>query len=142
VRGREGSPTCRSTRRSIADNSKFTKDTLNKLFTSVEGSQAMTMLAGDIGSVDAVMGEMRRSAGATAEGFRIMSETSDFQEKRLAALKATSLGLIGEAIEPMKISALKLASGLLESFNRLSPAIQGFIARAVDHGSPAATHAG
>jgi TP901 family phage tail tape measure protein len=115
--------------RSITENSKFSKDSINKLFHSVEGSQAMAMLAGDMKAVDDVMVEMKNSTGATAKGFALMSDGAGFQIKRFEALKATALGLIGEALSPIQGAFYKVVNTALDGFNKLSPSTQAFIVK-------------
>lgn len=114
---------------SITDSSKFTKDSLNRLFESVEGSGAMAMLAGDMGNVDAVMDEMSKSAGSTKVGFDIMNAQLDQQTKRFDALKAISMGLIGEALEPAGLAFVGLGNRILEAFNNLPAGVRDFIVK-------------
>lgn len=104
---------------SIADNSKLTATSMNKLFTSVEGAQGMSMLAGDMKSVDAIMAKMGKSAGATAEGFDILAETTAFQEERFKALAKTAEIRIGEVLDPMKGKMLQAVNGIITGFTNL-----------------------
>jgi TP901 family phage tail tape measure protein len=112
---------------SITDNAKFSKDTLNKLFTSVEGSQAMAMLAGDMGAVDAVMKRMRTETGATAKGFDIMAGTLSFQGDRFKALFSALKIRVGEFLEPLAARGLGILNKLMDTFTNLPGPVQGVI---------------
>lgn len=114
---------------SITDSAKFNKDSLNKLFESVEGSGAMAMLAGDMGTVDAVMKNMANSAGSTKEGFEVMSHTLTFQGERFEALKKIALGLIGEVLEPAGAALAAFGNRILEAFNGLPVGVRAFLVK-------------
>lgn len=114
---------------SITDSAKFTKDSLNRLFESVEGSGAMAMLAGDMGNVDAVMKSMAGSAGSTKEGFEIMSKTLTFQGERFESLKKIALGLIGEVLEPAGAALAAFGNRILEAFNNLPAGVRAFLVK-------------
>jgi TP901 family phage tail tape measure protein len=107
---------------SIVDNSKFTKDTLGKLFTSVEGSGAMAMLAGDMGNVDAMMDSMRKKSGATAEGFKIMEEKLT-GARFDASFKALQIA-IGEVVGPLLNKFKRFVTSIMNAFTGLPVPIQ------------------
>lgn len=104
---------------SIADNAKFNKDSLNKLFTSVEGSSAMAMLAGDMSAVDASMKSMATGAGATAKGFDIMAQGLSFQTDKMKANFSALKIRIGEFLEPIAAKGLGILNRLMDAFTNL-----------------------
>jgi TP901 family phage tail tape measure protein len=107
---------------SITDSAKFNKDSLGKLFTSVEGSGAMAMLAGDMANVDAMMESMGKKTGATAEGFKIMEEK--LTGPRLeAAFKALKIA-IGDVVGPILGQVKRFATTLMNAFTGLPTPVQ------------------
>lgn len=112
---------------SITDNAKLNASSLNKLFTSVEGSSAMSMLAGDMGSVDAMMKEMNGNTGATKKGFDIMAQGMSFQTDKLKANFSALKIRIGEFLEPIAARGLGYLNRLLGWFTNLPGPVQGAI---------------
>lgn len=107
---------------SITDNAKFNAKSLEKLFTSVEGSQAMAMLAGDMKNVDAMMESMRNSAGATSAGFKIMEEKLT-GARFDASFKALQIA-IGEVVGPLLNQFKRFVTTLMNAFTSLPVPIQ------------------
>ena len=107
---------------SIVDNSKFTKDTLSKLFTSVEGSGAMAMLAGDMANVDAMMDSMGKKTGATAEGFKIMEEKLT-GARFDASFKALQIA-IGDVVGPLLNKFKRFVTMIMNAFTDLPAPIR------------------
>jgi TP901 family phage tail tape measure protein len=107
---------------SITDNAKFNQKTLEKLFTSVEGSQAMAMLAGDMKNVDAMMDNMRNSTGATSAGFKIMEEKLT-GARFDASFKALQIA-IGEVVGPLLGKFKRFVTSIMNAFTGLPVPIQ------------------
>lgn len=112
---------------SITDNAKFTKDSLNKLFTSVEGSAAMKMLAGDMSATDAIFDKMAHSSGATETAFLKMANTGQFTKDKFEAAKETMKIFIGEIVGPMAAKASAMAAKLVSAFNSIPKPIKEMI---------------
>lgn len=114
----------------ITSSSKYTAESMSKLFTSVEGSNAIVQItSNNMSAFDGVMKDMGTRAGATQKGFDIMNETLDMQEKKFSASKAVALGMIGQAIEPMAIAFMKLVNGVLKAFTQIPKPIVTFLAK-------------
>lgn len=114
----------------ITSSSRFTANSFSKLFTSVEGSNAVMQVAsGQMAAYNNVMDAMAHKQGATAKGFDIMSQTLDFQEKKFEANKKVALGMIGQALEPLAARILGAVNGALQLFAKIPKPIVAFIAK-------------
>lgn len=116
----------------ITSSAKFNKDSLSKLFGSVEALNTVTALTANGGkdfqkSLDAMKGK----AGATEAAFLKMSNTTEFQNKRFEALKSNTMILIGQAIEPLRLKTTKMAADILQAFNNLPKPMRDMLVRAV-----------
>jgi TP901 family phage tail tape measure protein len=116
----------------ITSSSKFTAESFSKLFTSVEGSNAIVQVAsGNMEAYNNVMAEMGKRSGATQAGFEIMSQTLDFQEKKFDANKKVLLGMIGQALEPLAAKVLGVANFLISTFQKAPKPLIAFFAKFV-----------
>ena len=116
----------------ITGSAHFTAESFSKLFTSVEGSNAIIQVAsGNMQAYDSVMDAMAHRAGATSKGFDIMSQTLDFQEKRLESNKKVVLGMIGQALEPLAAKLLGVGNIILGLFTKIPKPIIAFAAKFV-----------
>lgn len=109
---------------SITDNAKFGAKSLETLFESVEGGQAMAMLAGDMGAVDAQLKAMKDGAGATKGGFDIMSQGLDFQTQKLKANFSALKIRIGEFLEPLAAGGARILNRVMDWFTSLPGPVQ------------------
>ncbi len=111
----------------ITSSTKFTSESFSKLFTSVEGANAVVQIAsGNMASFNNVMTEMGKKTGATAAGFEIMTNTLDFQAQRFSALKDNALILIGDAIKPLAAQLVKAANAVLTFFAKIPKPVIAF----------------
>ncbi|RTL18202.1 MAG: phage tail tape measure protein, partial [Rhodocyclaceae bacterium] len=104
----------------LAGNTKVNVESFPKLFGSIDGIKAAFALTAQGGAkFNAVMEQMQSATGATKKAFDIMSETSGFQAQRFAAVKENAMVLIGQALEPMAVAAMKVANRIIGAFNSL-----------------------
>ncbi len=114
---------------SITKSAKFNKNSISKLFGSVEALNFITALTSDNSKkFNSVLGLMDQRAGAATEAFNKMNKTVAQQEARQAALKKNISITIGEALLPMKKVILDFITSALGAFKKLSPAVQKGIA--------------
>jgi TP901 family phage tail tape measure protein len=114
----------------ITHSSRFTANSMSKLFTSVEGSNAiMQVTTGSMGQFNDVMTEMGKKSGATKRGFDIMTETLDFQEQRFMATGKVAVGMIGSALEPLAKATIKVANAILEAFTKTPKPVVAFFTK-------------
>jgi TP901 family phage tail tape measure protein len=107
---------------------KFNANTFSKLFTSVEGLNAIQQVASHgMSDFSAVLEAMDKKAGATEKGFQIMNDTLAFQTEKLEANKKVALGMIGDAIEPMSKSFTTLENSIVEAFIHSSKPMKSFL---------------
>ena len=112
----------------ITSSSRFTASSMSKLFTSVEGANAiMQVTSGNMSFFNDTMVKMGQKAGATQKGFDIMTETLDFQQKKLEANKKAMLGMIGSALEPFAAKVLGFANRAIEAFTKLPAPLVKFL---------------
>jgi TP901 family phage tail tape measure protein len=115
----------------LAGNTKVNDETFVKLFGSIDGVKAaLALTAGDGAKFNEILDQMKNASGATGKAFEIMANTTSFQQDRMLALKDTSLRLIGEALEPLKASVLKMVNGWLEAFNKMPKGTRDMIVKA------------
>lgn len=117
--------------REITGSARFNKDSLSKLFTSVEGLNAVLALTAN-GSVkfEEALTAMGGKAGAADKAFGIMSGQLAFSEKRFEAVKENALILIGDALLPMKQMLVGAATAIVDAFNRIPTPIKNFLVQA------------
>lgn len=112
----------------LVGNTKVNNDTFTNLFGSIDGvKSALALTAQDGAKMNEILGQMESKAGATQRAFDIMANTSKFQANRLNALKDNALILIGQALEPMVASILKVANAALDAFTRIPKPIRDFM---------------
>lgn len=116
----------------ITSSSKFNKDSLAKLFGSVEGLNAVLALTANGGkNFNDTLGAMKNKSGATDAAFEKMSVTLAFQQKRLAGALQNFKVVVGDALEP---SAARMTAALikvLKAFTDLPKPIRDGIVRAI-----------
>lgn len=106
--------------RSIVTNGKYSKETLSKLFGSVEGANAVLQMVGTgMGDMDAMMKAMGDRAGATQAGFEVMAQESGFAFDQLKAQAMVALINIGDVVKPVLGIVLRFASAVVQGFNAL-----------------------
>lgn len=116
----------------ITTSARFNATSLSKLFTSVEGSNAIMQVAGgQMQAYNSVMDAMAHKQGATAAGFEIMSQTLDFQEKKFESTKKVLLGIIGQTLEPLAAKTIGFANAIMEALTKIPQPILGIIAKVV-----------
>ncbi len=100
---------------SITKSSKYNKDSISKLFGSIEAFNAMTALASD-GSkkFNQILGEMGDRVGSTDKAFSKIAKTYDFQQKRLKQLREGFKITFGESLLRFKAPILKYVNEFLE----------------------------
>lgn len=114
----------------ITSSSRFTAASMSKLFTSVEGANAiMQVSSNNMSAYNATMEAMGQKAGATQKGFEIMTKTLAFQKKQFEANKKVMLGVIGEALEPLEARALGFANKLIMAFLKAPKPVQNMITK-------------
>ena len=105
-------------------------ETIKKLFPSIEGFNAiMQLTAGNMTGFKGALDAMGSKQGAAAKGFEIMAATAAFQEDRMKSLKSSALILIGQALEPLAVGAMKIGNAMLEAFNKLPAPMRDFLVR-------------
>lgn len=120
----------------ITSASGYNADTLSKLFTSVEGLNAVNALAANGGMKFAeALAAMANKSGAAERAFETMRQQLDFQQKRMEGLKENSLILIGEALVPMKLALVGIANSVLSAFNAIPTPVRNFLVQAFAIGS-------
>jgi TP901 family phage tail tape measure protein len=116
----------------LAGNTKVNDETFVKLFGSIDGVKAALALSSNGGAkFNEIMDQMRSSSGATKKAFEIMSNTTKFQGDRFNALKENALILIGDALEPLKVSILKTVNSWVEAFNKMPKSTRDTIVKAI-----------
>ena len=122
---------------------KFAADSMSKLFSSIEGGDAiMKITQGNMGMFNDVMKSMGDRAGATQKGFDIMSQTLDFQEKQFEASKKVMLGMIGQALEPLAAKIAGVGNVILQTFLKAPKPLIAFFAKFVAAASAALVFVG
>lgn len=111
---------------SITSAKGFNSTSLSKLFTSMEGLNAVLALTAGGGSkfaeaLDAMKG------GAADKAFGKMSETLAFQSQRFQGLKENVTILIGQALEPAAMSVTRFANRVLTAFQDAPIGMRSFI---------------
>lgn len=110
---------------SITTSAGFNEQSFEKLFGGVEGLNAIMALSANGGAkFTEVLGQMGASAGATDEAFNKMTETADFQLKRLAAIRTNISRSLGKSVGEMFAPVLKALVGIVsrvEEFVRAIP---------------------
>lgn len=116
--------------RQITGSAKFNKDSLSKLFSSVEALNTVLALTANGGTAFASsLDAMKGKGGATTTAFEKMSQTLAFQQKRFEGLKENALILIGNALEPGAAAAVKFGNTLLAAFNNLPDSVRAFLVK-------------
>ena len=104
----------------ITKSSKFNADSFSKLFTSVEGLNAILALtANDSQAFNSILESMKTKSGETAAAFEKMSNSTAFQSQLFKGLRQQALVLIGEAVEPLFANILKGVNYALRAFNNM-----------------------
>lgn len=111
--------------REVTGNAKTNDKSFIKLFGSVEAlSTVMAITTNGSKKFNEILGQMDGRAGETDKAFQKMASTSAFQDDRFKALGKNALILIGDVLDPMRASAMRLANGVLEAFSRISRSVR------------------
>lgn len=109
----------------ITQNAKFNADSIGKLFTSMEGFNAIQALsANGSAKFNESLAAMKDNTGATNKAFNTMSNTLAFQQQRFQGLKENAMVLIGDVLEPGAKSAVSFANALVQGFLNLPAPIR------------------
>ena len=115
----------------ITGSAKFNKDSLAKLFSSVEAlNTVLALTANGSSAFNSTLDAMKSKSGATDKAFEKMSATLAFQQKRFDGLKENALTLIGSALEPGAAAAVRFGNSLLTAFNALPDPVRNFLVKA------------
>lgn len=114
----------------ITGSAKFNKDSLAKLFSSVEAlNTVLALTANGSAAFNGALDAMKSKGGATDKAFEKMSDTLAFQQKRMEGLKENASILIGQVLEPGAAVALKFGNALLSAFNTLPDGVRNFLVK-------------
>lgn len=114
----------------LVGNTKVNNDTFTNLFGSVEGVKgALTLTASGGAKFNEIINQMADSAGATGKAFDIMANTTKFQEDRFKALSKNALILIGEVLEPLVASVMKVVNNVVEGFTKMPKSMREFLVK-------------
>ena len=114
----------------ITGSAKFNKDSLAKLFSSVEAlNTVLALTANGSSAFNGALDAMKTKGGATDKAFEKMSDTLAFQQKRMEGLKENASILIGEVLEPGAAVAVKFGNALLQAFNTLPDGVRNFLVK-------------
>ena len=115
----------------ITSSAKFNKDSLSKLFSSVEGlNAALALTANDSKTFKDTLDAMKGKAGAADKAFEKMSATLAFQGKRFAGLAENAKIMVGQALEPLAAKIVGFANDLLEAFGKIPKPIRDYVVQA------------
>lgn len=113
---------------SITGSAKFNKDSMAKLFGSVEALNSVLALTANGGEAFGnTLDSMANKAGETDHAFEKMSDTAAFQQQRFVALRQAALVLIGEAVAPLTRGIQKFINAVIEGFIKLPKSTQKFL---------------
>lgn len=116
---------------SITSSSKFNEDSLSKLFSSVEGLNAVLALtAGGGAAFSDTLAAMKDKAGKTDAALKIMQATLAFQGKRFVGLAENARIMVGQALEPLAAKIVGFANDLLEAFGKIPKPIRDYVVQA------------
>lgn len=120
----------------ITTSAHYNANSLSKLFTSVEGLNAIQALTTNSSQkFNAILGDMATKSGATQNAFDKMSNTLDFSDNKFEALSEVAKILVGEALLPLAKTALKVGSTIFNAFNSIPEPIRTFMVQAFAAGS-------
>lgn len=127
----------------IVSSAKYTPESLEKLFHSVEGRSVAMALAAEQGQkFVGVLNDMQHAAGASDEAFRKVAGTSEFQQKLLDAGVNRAIIAIGAALEPVKARIIGALASIVAAFNRLPEPVINLLTRFVALSAALASVAG
>lgn len=115
----------------LKGNAKVNDNTFTELFGSIDGIKtAFTLTANGGAKFNEVLEQMKHASGATKAAFDIMANTTKFQGDRFDALKKNALIVIGDALEPLKLSVLKTVNSIIDGFTKIPAPIRNFMVQA------------
>ncbi len=115
--------------KSITSSSKFTADSMNKLFGSVEASGFMSALvSNDMSALNSMMEGMKNKAGGAEEAFQTMSATMQQQAMVLKANVQVALVDLGDALMPFIKTVGSLVTKMVKAFTALPAPVKKAIA--------------
>lgn len=113
----------------ITNSSKYSADSMNKLFGSVEASGFMSALAANkMGPLNDMMAGMAKKAGGAEEAFQTMSATLQQTASVLKANVQVALVDLGTAFLPVITGAVAMATSVLKAFNSLPDPVKKGVA--------------
>lgn len=113
----------------ITGSSKFTSDSMNKLFGSVEASGFMSALAADkMSALNGMMAGMSKKAGGSQAAFETMSATMKQAGSILSANLQVAMVELGDALLPVVTGVTRFASLLVKGFLALPDPVKKGIA--------------
>jgi TP901 family phage tail tape measure protein len=105
---------------SITTSANFNKDTMSKLFGSMEATNAITALTGNnMGALKQMMDDMAHKAGGTQAAFDKLSQTTERLHAQLTEKLVVAMVKIGEIFDPIAEVLLKFAQQAVDMFNDL-----------------------
>jgi len=105
---------------SITGSAKYNKDTIAKLFGSIEAFNTISALANNnAAAFNGNLAEMAKATGATDLAFEKMSDTYDFQANLLKSKLQVALIKVGDVLLPLITKAAALITHLVDAFNNL-----------------------
>lgn len=108
----------------ITKSSKFNKDSMSKLFGSIEAVKTMTALASDDSAkFNEILGMMSKRAGATQTAFEKMAKEYDFQANRADKLREALQITFGASVKNLVTPFLRLTNALTEGFGKMVDAL-------------------
>ena len=117
---------------SITGSAKYSADSMNKLFGSVEASAFMSALAAnDMSAMNNMMGAMASKAGGAKQATDEMSATMKQQASIMSASLEVAYVNVGEALLPLIKQTTAFATGAITWFAKLPKPILATVAAAV-----------
>lgn len=105
---------------SVTGSAKYNKDSIAKLFGSIEAFNTISALANNNSKAfNDNLAEMAKATGATDLAFEKMSDTYDFQANLLKSKLQVALIKIGDVLLPLITKAAALLTHLVDAFNNL-----------------------
>lgn len=113
----------------ITGSSKYTADSMNKLFGSVEGAAFMSALASNkMGALHDMMDGMSKKSGGAEEAFKTMSATLKQVGSILTANVQVAMVEIGTSFLPMVTGATKFGTAIVKAFLALPDPVKKALA--------------
>lgn len=109
----------------IVDKAGGDEKAMSALFGSIRGVKAiMALTNNDAKAFNAILGQMEERTGATDRAFQKMAGTSDFQMRRLNALRVVASTVFGQVLERSLVRMLSPLAGVGEGFVAILEAVK------------------